>query len=254
VSAIEGEREERDRIIAELRAHAELRRWFGAEVYRAAAPAARPPRAPQPAPEKAEKTVSVPGEDPEKRRRLEELRQEMKDCHHCPLAESRTHLVFGEGRADARLMFVGEAPGRDEDRTGRPFVGRAGKVLTRMIEAMGLQREDVFIGNILKCRPPGNRNPSVVEMAECMPYILKQIKIVEPEVICALGTTALKGLLHDPNAVISRMRGRFLDWRGTKLMPTYHPAYLLRSPGEKRKVWEDLQKIMAELGLPPPES
>ena len=159
--------------------------------------------------------------------------------------------MFGTGRADARLMFVGEAPGRDEDKQGEPFVGRAGKLLTKMIVAMELRREDVYICNILKCRPPDNRAPNVTEMAVCLPYILRQIKIIQPEIVCALGATALKGLLRDPGVSIGKMRGRFLEWNGIKLMPTYHPAYLLRSPGEKRKTWEDLQKVMAELGLPP---
>jgi len=148
-------------------------------------------------------------------------------------------------------MFVGEAPGHDEDVTGEPFVGRAGQLLTKMIEAMGLTRDDVYIGNILKCRPPENRTPTLSEMAVCLPTILRQIEIIDPEIVCALGATALKGLLGDPGISIGRMRGRFIDWHGRKLMPTYHPAYLLRSPGEKGKTWSDLQKIMAELGLRP---
>jgi len=150
-------------------------------------------------------------------------------------------------------MFVGEAPGRDEDEQGEPFVGRAGKVLTKMVAAMGLSREEVYIGNILKCRPPDNRTPTLEEMAVCLPHILRQIKVIQPEVVCALGATALKGLLRDPRASIGRMRGKFIAWQGIKLMPTYHPAYLLRSPGEKHKTWEDIQKIVAELGLPLPD-
>jgi DNA polymerase len=149
-------------------------------------------------------------------------------------------------------MFVGEAPGADEDRLGEPFVGRAGQLLTKMIRAMGLERSDVYIGNILKCRPPDNRTPTIDEMAVCMPYILKQIEIIDPEIVCALGATALKGLLRDPGVSISRMRGKFVDWNGRKLMPTFHPSYLLRSPGEKEKVWEDLQQIMGVLGLKDP--
>jgi DNA polymerase len=182
---------------------------------------------------------------------LDELHRTIEACHQCTLHETRNKFVFGEGKSDARLVFVGEAPGREEDRTGRPFVGRAGALLSRMIKAMGLKREDVFIGNILKCRPPDNRTPTLAEMAVCLPYILQQIDIIEPEIVCALGATALKGLLRDPRASIGRMRGKLQDWRGRKLIATYHPAYLLRSPGDKRKTWEDLQRIMKELGLPP---
>ena len=237
---------ELDRLIAEVRARVEMERSFGADVYRVGgeeqAELAGPrPRGPASAPRVAE--------DGEKRRRLEELREEIENCHHCPLGATRTKFVFGTGRADARLMFIGEAPGADEDRQGEPFVGRAGQLLTKMINAMGLDRGDVYIGNILKCRPPANRTPTLEEMAICMPYIIRQIEIIRPEVICALGAVALKGLLRDPGAAIGRMRGSFVDWHGAKLMPTFHPAYLLRSPGEKRKVWEDLQKVMEELGL-----
>jgi uracil-DNA glycosylase len=246
--------EEREKLIAELKAHVEMERWFGGDLYRSTdATVTSPASAPAPtthSPKPQEPAPLSPNEDPEKRRLLEELRQKIQDCQECALGETRTKFVFGTGRADARLMFVGEAPGRDEDLQGEPFVGRAGKLLTKMIEAMGLQRADVYIGNILKCRPPDNRTPSVAEMAVCLPYIRQQIEIIEPEVVCALGATALKGLLGDPSVAIGKMRGRFLEWNGLKLMPTYHPAYLLRSPGEKRKTWADLQKIMVELGLP----
>lgn len=241
----ESQPSQREQLIEELRARVELEQWFGADLYRAPVETS--------APRPASKVVTPRGEeDPDKRRELEELRRSVEDCHQCSLGETRNKFVFGTGRADARLMFVGEAPGRDEDRQGEPFVGRAGKLLTRMIRAMGLEREDVFIGNILKCRPPENRTPTLTEMAVCLPYILQQVDIIQPEVVCALGATALKGLLRDPRAAIGRMRGKFIEWRGTKLMPTYHPAYLLRSPGEKRKSWDDLQKVMKELGLPPP--
>jgi len=239
----------REQLISELKAHVEMERWFGADVCRSAAGVPGPARS-RPA---AEEATGRPGEDPEKRRELEELRLAIEECHRCPLGETRNKFVFGEGRSDARLMFVGEAPGREEDRQGRPFVGRAGQLLTRMIKAMGLDRRDVFIGNILKCRPPENRTPTLAEMAVCLPYIMQQIRIIRPEIVCALGATALKGLLRDPRASISRMRGKFINWEGLKLMPTYHPAYLLRSPGEKRKSWEDVQKMMAELGLPMPK-
>ena len=242
--------DEREQLLAELTAHIEMEQWFGADVYRSVP--TPPPALPKHT--ESEMPEAHPDEDPEKRRRLEELRQRIQDCHQCPLGATRNRFVFGEGRADARLLFVGEAPGRDEDIQGRPFVGRAGKLLTRMIEAMGLERGDIYIGNILKCRPPENRTPTLSEMGVCLPYILEQTRIIQPEVVCALGATALKGLLRDAGASITRMRGRFLDWQGIKLMPTYHPAYLLRAPGEKRKAWEDLQKIMAHLGLPMPGS
>ncbi len=239
--------DDREQLLAEVTAHIELAQWFGADVYRSApetgeSAASVRPVAPPP-------SATQPGEDSEKRRRLDELCRAIENCHQCPLGETRTRFVFGTGRADARLVFVGEAPGEEEDLTGEPFVGRAGQLLTRMIAAMGLRREDVYIGNILKCRPPQNRTPTLAEMAICLPYILQQIDIIQPEIVCALGATALKGLLRDPQASIGRMRGKFVSWRGIKLMPTYHPSYLLRSPGEKRKAWEDLQKIMAEFGL-----
>ena len=236
--------DERSRLIAEVRARVEMEQAFGADVYRCgeSAPCVSPP------PGKA--AAPAGDEDAEKRAGLEALRPAVETCRLCSLCDTRTNVVFGVGRSDARLMFVGEAPGRDEDRQGEPFVGRAGKLLTKMIIAMGLSREEVFIGNILKCRPPDNRTPTLEEMGVCMPYIVRQIEIIRPEIVCALGATALKGLLGDPRAAISKMRGKFLDWQGIRLMPTYHPAYLLRSPGEKRKVWADLQLIMAELGLP----
>jgi len=171
------------------------------------------------------------------------VREELGDCTRCPLHRTRRTLVFGEGSPEARLVFVGEAPGEEEDRQGRPFVGRAGQLLTKIINAMGLAREEVYICNILKCRPPGNRNPQDDEIAACEPFLVKQIEAIDPEVICALGTFAAKTLLRT-EAPISSIRGRFHDYHGRKLMPTYHPAYLLRNPDAKRLVWEDVQKIM----------
>jgi len=167
-------------------------------------------------------------------------------CTRCRLSEGRTHVVFGEGNPNADLMFVGEAPGFDEDREGRPFVGQAGKLLTRMIEAMGLRRENVYIANCLKCRPPSNRNPFPDEIGACRPYLLRQIDLVRPRVVVALGKFAAQTLLAS-ELPISRLRGRLQEFRGTKLMPTYHPAYLLRNPVDKRLVWEDLKKVMALL-------
>ena len=201
------------------------------------------------------------GAAPEKAARLEALdREHVRDCHRCGLCEKRSNTVFGAGHADARLVFVGEGPGFDEDRQGIPFVGRAGQLLTRMIAAMGLTREEVYIGNIVKCRPPNNREPAADEVAACTPYLFEQLRIIDPEVIVALGAPAAKTLLATTMS-IGRLRGRFHDFElkdpagGFKtipLMPTYHPAYLLRSPNEKIKVWEDLQQVMERSGLPPP--
>jgi uracil-DNA glycosylase family 4 len=170
------------------------------------------------------------------------------DCRRCSLCETRTNLVFGEGNVRAGLVFVGEAPGADEDSQGRPFVGKAGQLLTRIIVAMGLQRQDVYICNILKCRPPGNRNPRPEEIAACEPFLIRQIQAIGPKIICALGTFSAHTLLKT-DVPISLLRGRFHRYQGIPLMPTYHPAYLLRNPAAKKQVWEDVQKIMKELEL-----
>lgn len=183
---------------------------------------------------------------------LKELEKEVLSCKRCSLSKTRTNVVFGEGNPKADLMFIGEAPGRDEDLKARPFVGRAGQLLTRIIESIGLKREDVFIANILKCRPPANRNPLPSEIACCNPYLLKQIGHIKPKVICALGKFAAQTLLDDETP-ISRLRGEFHDYNGIKLMPTYHPAYLLRNPGGKKDVWEDMKAIAKELGLKIPK-
>jgi DNA polymerase len=174
---------------------------------------------------------------------LDGVREELGECTRCPLHRTRRNLVFGEGSAKARLVFVGEAPGEEEDNQGRPFVGRAGQLLTKIINAMGLKREEVYICNILKCRPPANRNPKEDEIATCEPFLLKQLEAINPAIICALGTFAAKTLLRT-ESTISAIRGRFHDYHGRKLMPTYHPAYLLRNPDAKKLVWEDVQKIM----------
>jgi len=173
---------------------------------------------------------------------LDAIRGDLKDCRRCKLAPTRTNLVFGSGNPHAELMFVGEAPGADEDAQGLPFVGRAGQLLAKIIEAMELRREDVFICNILKCRPPGNRNPETDEIACCEPFLFRQIAAIKPKVICALGTFGAQTLLRTTEP-ISRLRGQLIDYRGAKLMATFHPAYLLRNPNEKRKVWEDMQII-----------
>ncbi len=180
---------------------------------------------------------------------LADVREELGDCQRCSLGKLRTNLVFGEGNHEAGLVFVGEAPGRDEDIQGRPFVGRAGQLLTRIIEAMGLKRSDVYICNILKCRPPGNRNPRPEEINACEPFLLKQLRVIKPRVICALGTFAAQTLLNT-DVPITILRGKFHAYHGMQLMPTYHPAYLLRNPGAKKQVWEDVQEIMKLLSLP----
>ena len=188
----------------------------------------------------------------DRRIRLHELdEREVRGCTKCRLCESRTHTVFGEGDAGAPIFFIGEGPGETEDRTGRPFVGRAGELLDRMINAMGLKREQVFIANIVKCRPPGNREPAPDEVATCTPYLVRQIEIVRPRVIVTLGRPALQYMLNQKIS-ISRMRGQWQRWRGIKLMPTFHPAYILRSyTAEVRAaVWGDLQQVMDEVGLP----
>jgi len=178
---------------------------------------------------------------------LEELRAEIGDCRLCKLCSGRTHVVFGVGNPHARLMFVGEGPGRDEDLQGEPFVGRAGQLLTDIItKGMGLMREDVYIANVVKCRPPDNRNPEPDEVAACEPFLKKQIDLVRPEIIVALGKFAVQTLLQN-KAPISRLRGNWHRYHGIKLMPTFHPAYLLRNPADKRLVWQDIQKVIQEL-------
>ena len=179
---------------------------------------------------------------------LDDVQRELGNCRRCGLYQGRKNIVFGEGNHEADLVFVGEAPGQQEDIQGKPFVGRAGQLLTRIIEAMGLVRHDVYICNILKCRPPGNRNPKPDEIRVCEPFLIKQLEIIRPKVICALGTFAAKTLLKT-DVPISLLRGKFHSYQGIKLMPTYHPAYLLRNPGAKKQVWEDVQMIMKELKL-----
>jgi DNA polymerase len=179
---------------------------------------------------------------------LESIRNDMGDCKRCDLSASRNNIVFGAGNPRADLVFVGEAPGADEDRQGQPFVGRAGQLLTRILEAMGLKRKDVYICNILKCRPPGNRNPRPEEIEKCEPFLIRQLASINPKAICALGTFAAKTLLKT-DAPISTLRGRFHLYQDIKLMPTYHPAYLLRNPGAKKLVWQDMKVIMENLKL-----
>jgi uracil-DNA glycosylase len=186
--------------------------------------------------------TSLFDEAPSGEESLDAIQAELKECRRCKLAPGRTNLVFGSGNPHADLMFVGEAPGADEDAQGLPFVGRAGQLLTKIIEAIGMRRDDVYICNILKCRPPGNRNPEPDEIASCEKYLFRQIAAVKPKVICALGAFGAQTLLKTTET-IGRLRGRLVDYRGSKLMATFHPAYLLRNPNEKRRVWEDMQIV-----------
>jgi len=183
---------------------------------------------------------------------LRAIEQEVMACTKCSLHLERTQGVFARGNPRADLMFIGEAPGADEDRTGIPFVGAAGKLLDKMIQAMGLARDDVYVSNILKSRPPGNRDPRPDEVEACFPYLRRQIALIQPKVICTLGRPAANALLNT-NASMGSLRGRWHFYEGIALLPTYHPAYLLRSPGQKRLAWEDLKMVMKALAEGPPE-
>jgi uracil-DNA glycosylase family 4 len=180
--------------------------------------------------------------------RLEDINQDLDDCKRCRLSKNRYRIVFGTGNPDARLMFVGEGPGSEEDQQGEPFVGAAGNLLTKIITAMKHTRDEVYICNIIKCRPPANRNPEPDEIDTCLPFLRRQVQAVQPEFIVALGAVATQTLL-DTNLPISRLRGRFHDYQGIKVMPTYHPAFLLRNAERKRDVWEDMKKLMKEMGI-----
>lgn len=180
---------------------------------------------------------------------MSQIRSEVLRCASCPLSSTRKNVVFGEGDPHAALMFIGEGPGAVEDETGRPFVGPAGELLTRIIGAMGLKRDDVYIANIVKCRPPGNRDPHPEEVAACIGYLHAQIDAIRPKIIVALGRIASHTLLGE-DTPISRLRGAFREYQGIMLMPTYHPSYLLQNPAKKRDVWEDIQKVMDVLGIP----
>jgi DNA polymerase len=183
---------------------------------------------------------------------LRAIREDIGDCTRCKLSkQGRKQIVFGVGNPNADLMFIGEAPGADEDIQGEPFVGRAGQLLTNMIKAMGITREDVYIANIIKCRPPGNRQPERDECETCSPFLMRQIEVVKPKVIVALGAVAAKTLLA-VSAPMSELRGRWFDFKGTKLAVTYHPAFLLRDPRQKKETWKDLQMVMKDLGMPLP--
>ena len=209
-----------------------------------------PPRAKQGPPPPLEKGPPQTGQ---RGAALAEVQRQVAACTRCKeLAKTRTQTVFGVGNPHARLAFVGEAPGADEDRQGEPFVGLAGQLLNRILEACTLARGDVYICNILRCRPPGNRNPLPAEAANCREYLDRQLAIVQPEFICCLGTVAAQNLLGTTES-IGRLRGRFHDYQGIRVLCTYHPAYLLRTPSAKRKTWEDMQMLMAEMGIELPK-
>ena len=213
------------------------------------APAAAPPPAPAPAPAASVVSPNSPASLAAAAADLAAVAAAVAGCTACALAATRTKAVPGEGNGSApEVMFIGEAPGADEDLQGRPFVGRAGQLLDKMIAAMGFRREEVFIANILKCRPPGNRTPTPDEMSVCIPFLKKQIALVRPKTIVALGATAWKGLSGDPGASISRVRGLWQSFEGIPVMPTFHPAYLLRCPSAKRTAWDDLKLVLAKLG------
>jgi DNA polymerase len=181
---------------------------------------------------------------------LEEIRTELGNCHRCKLYRTRRTIVFGEGNEKARLMLIGEGPGNDEDVQGRPFVGKAGQLLTKILQAIEIEREEVYIANIIKCRPPQNRNPEPDEIENCYPFLLKQIQAIRPRIICALGTFSAQTLLKT-DVKITALRGKIYDFSGIQLFPTYHPAYLLRNPEKKREVWEDMKQIAKALAESP---
>ncbi len=194
-----------------------------------------------PAPKVEAPSSIVPGET------LDEVRRELGECTRCKLCNGRTQIVFGSGNPKAELVFVGEGPGEEEDKQGIPFVGAAGQLLTKMIEAMKFSRDTVYICNVVKCRPPGNRNPAPEEISSCEPFLRAQLRVIKPKVIVALGKFAAQTLLREDTA-ITRLRGQWRKYEGIDLMPTFHPAYLLRSPDEKKKAWMDLQEVMKRLG------
>jgi DNA polymerase len=231
--------DERERVRQQLAGHLEqLQRDGTWGLAMPDAPAAGEGRRPEPVAVATDDAGSAVSRDTS----LEPVAAEALECVACRLHETRTKVVFGVGDPDARLMFIGEGPGRDEDLQGEPFVGRAGQLLTRIIEAMGYRREDVYIANAVKCRPPRNRDPQADEIAACRHFLLRQVALIEPEIIVLLGRSAVSAVL-DLHSPLSRLRGSFRDWNGTKVMCTYHPAYLLRNPSAKGMVWEDMQLV-----------
>ena len=208
--------------------------------------AASKPETGRPRKEEAVASATTKAEPKAGKESLDDIRRDLNECQRCILHTGRSSIVFGEGNPRAKLLFIGEGPGRDEDLQGRPFVGRAGQLLDRMISAMGFKREEVYIANVVKCRPPNNREPHPDEVAACTPFLERQIQAIAPKVICALGASAARHLLES-DVPVSVMRGRFHDHKGFQVMVTYHPAYLLRNPSAKKQAWEDLQKVMAVL-------
>ena len=202
-------------------------------------------------PTKSQDSSTLPPVLGDKPSALKLIRADIGDCTRCRLHKGRTNLVFGVGSVNADIMFIGEGPGADEDAQGEPFVGRAGQLLNNMISAMGIKREDVYIANVVKCRPPSNRTPEKDECDTCSPFLMRQIDVIKPKVIVALGAVAAKNLLA-VNDSMSNLRGRWYDFRDSKLVVTYHPAYLLRDPRQKKEAWKDLQMVMKFLGLKPP--
>jgi uracil-DNA glycosylase len=239
-----------EQILAHLQLYEEMGvRWVRIPKLQKARAAGRPEKAAVPATKVSKPVARVespksldpnlaPQPDPAGEA-LEAIHADLTGCKRCKLASTRKNIVFGSGNPNADLMFVGEAPGADEDEQGLPFVGRAGQLLTKIIESIGMKRQEVFICNIIKCRPPGNRNPEADEIAACEQFMFRQISAVKPKIICALGAYGAQTVLRTTEA-IGRLRGRLIDYRGVKLIATYHPAYLLRNPIEKRKVWEDM--------------
>ncbi len=225
-------------LISDLAGYCRETRDLGLEIF---APEGRMPRLVPP-------DELSRGDASEKKRALEEFYQSIKDCQKCQLGATRTKFVFGVGNPNAELLFVGEAPGYDEDKQGEPFVGKAGQLLTKIIGAMGLSRDDVYICNVLKCRPPENRNPNPDEVAACDPHLRRQLEIIAPKVIVGLGKFGCESLLGRQIA-ITRMRGQWQDYHGTPVMLTYHPSYLLRNPDAKKDVWEDMKEVMRRLGI-----
>ncbi len=227
-----------DRVLAGVETHLRFLKEIGVEdAFKADPPAARP--------------VTLKPAAPGAESAMQALREDVLACRKCGLAAGRTQAVPGEGRIATPLMFVGEGPGRDEDLQGRPFVGRAGQLLTRIIAAMTFDRGDVYIANIVKCRPPDNRVPQRAEVESCTPYLLRQIEIIRPRVIVTLGKTATDFFLPTIVGNMTSIRGNFYDWNGIRIMPTFHPSYLIRTEGDKtikRMVWDDMQKVMALLG------
>jgi len=236
------EQDEVKGLLASLKVYLEDLRESGVDGLPYAAPAAGAARAAE-----TNEVAVAPGGV---RETLEDIRAELGECGRCGLGGTRTNLEFGVGNSRARLVFVGEAPGRDEDLQGEPFVGEAGQLLTKIIQAMGFKREDVYICNVLKCRPPNNRNPLPAEIEQCHPFLLRQLKAIAPVAVVALGTFAAQTLLNTREP-ISKLRGHFHDYHDIPLMPTFHPAFLLRNAAMKREVWEDMQQVMRLLGKEP---